>query len=92
MSCLTAAQITKIKAEIAKLDELIEAYEDSLLAAAPGSRIKEYRLDTGEGSQKTENLNPRELSKLLEDLRSQRSRLESRLSRTGIVSFNLRRR
>ena len=92
MACLTTAQITQLKAEIAKLDTLIDAYEDELLAAASGSRIQEYRFDSGDGSQKVINYNPRMLNNLIEDLKSQRNRLQGKLSKTGLIAVNLRRR
>jgi hypothetical protein len=92
MGCLTTAKRAEIQAQIDKLDILIAAYDATLLAAATGGEIEEYRFDSGDGSQKAIRRDPNSLNKLLETLQSRRNRLQGELDGTGIVSMKLRRK
>ena len=90
MSCLSItrrAEITaQIIAETSRLVLLEEAYGQSLSGG-----IKEYRFDSGEGSQRTERHSPKELSDLIESTERRIDFLNRKLNGTNIVNLNLRR-
>jgi hypothetical protein len=92
MGCLSSAQVTRIKAAIAKLDELIAAAEASLLTAIENSEIETYRFDSGDGSQRADRRNPQEINDLIDDLAARRDRLQRKLDGTSNVTLNWRRR
>jgi len=89
MSYLTAAQIARIKARItvkeAALAGLDAAYTDAQ------TKIKEYRFDSGEGSQRVMHRDLAEFSRQIAVLESEIDALYRRLDGTGVVNMGLRR-
>lgn len=90
MACILSSTRTRLIARIAKNEELLEKAETALSNAL--NHIKEFRLDTGEGSQKTEYKDPRQLQQIIDSLESSIERDYRRLNGTGIVNMNLRRK
>ena len=89
MAFLTVAQKKRIKKRIAAKEAALTALDAAYLEAS--TEIKEYRFDSGEGSQRVAYRN-------LDDLRNQISALEAeidalyrKLSGTGVVNMSLRR-
>lgn len=92
MGCLSSAEVTRIKAEIAKLDLQIEAIEAAYLAALPNAEVEEYAFNSGDGRQSAIRRKPKELRLEIEALQASRMRLQRRLDGTLNVNMNLRRR
>ena len=91
MTCLTSAEEAVIEAKIEKLNALIDAAEIALLASVTNSEIEEYRLDTGDGSQKAIRRDPNAIEKLIQSLTSRRDRLIRELAGTLNVVMKFRR-
>ncbi len=92
MSCLSSAQITAIKAEIAEIDTLLVAINTAYLSSLGNAEVEEYRFNSGDGNQSAIRRSPKELRVEMENLKSRKSRLERELSGTSNVNMNLRRR
>jgi hypothetical protein len=92
MGCLSPSEVAKIKAAIVKLDALIDACYDSLLTGIENAEIERYRFDSGEGSQRADRRDPRQINDLLDDLTSKRDRLARKLAGTSNATMNWRRR
>jgi hypothetical protein len=90
MSCINSNTAARIRARIIKNEALLEKAEAAL--ALSFTHIKEYRLDTGEGSQKTEYKDPRQLQQVIDSIESSLERDYRRLNGTGLVNMNLRRK
>lgn len=89
MAFIPAELRTLLNARIAAIDARLTLL---LSATAPLEGIKEYRLDTGEGSQRTEYFTPKELGLEIDRLWRERDSITGRLAGTGLVNMNLRRK
>lgn len=92
MSCLTSAQITAIKAEIAELEILLTAINAAYLSSLGNAEIAEYRFNSGDGNQMAIRRSPKQLRVEWENLKSSKAALERQLAGTSNVNMNLRRR
>lgn len=92
MSYLPADERSRILAEIAAKEEQLTAANAAYLRALSGSDVQSYRFDSGEGSQSASRRKPKEIADEIEALEAGLSRLRRRLSGTGVVNLNLRRR
>jgi hypothetical protein len=92
MGCLRPEQRAAIEAQIVKIDALIAAGEDALLEAITNSEIETYRFDSGDGSQRTDRRDPRQINDLIDDLTARRNRLQRKLDGTMNVTMTFRRR
>ncbi len=82
LRALLEARIVAIDARLTKL----------LAADSPLDGVKEFRLDTGEGSQRTEYFTPKELGLEIDRLWRVRDSIDRRLNGTGVININLRRK
>lgn len=90
MAFFTASRKSALEARLAKkqaqLDKLYEAYDDA------SDNIKEYRFDSGAGSQRTEYRDLKDISVEIERLEKQIDALTRKLLGIGVVNINLRRK
>jgi hypothetical protein len=90
MAFLTSSRKSRIQSRIATkesaLTKAYEAYDAALV------EVKEYRFDSGEGSQRAENRDLKEFTKAISILEREIEHLYGQLNGTGIVKMNLRRR
>lgn len=87
---LTTAQIARIQARIDRYEAMRDALDETLLAVS-GRKLKEYRLDTGEGAQRGEL---QEIQHLMNQFSFLESRIESlydELAGRGVTNTVLRR-
>ena len=91
MGCLTSTKRAILQARIDKLDEQIDALETALDGAIVTMGVEDFRFDSGDGSQRQTNRNPKEINDLLDDLNARRDRYQRILDGTGVVSIGLRR-
>lgn len=92
MGCLSSAERAAIQAQIDKIDELIVAGEEALLSALENSEIERYRFDSGDGSQRADRRDPRQINELIDNLNARRNRLVRKLNGTLNVTMVFRRR
>lgn len=90
MAHFTSANIARIEARIAAKEAALALADTAYDAALV--EIKEYRLDTGEGSQRAENRDLKEFSKAINILEREIEHLYRKLQGRGITTVNLRRR
>ncbi|MBW2560994.1 MAG: hypothetical protein JRE40_09085 [Deltaproteobacteria bacterium] len=64
----------------------------ALLSAITTGGIKEFRIDTGEASERVEYRPPMELEKLIDTLERRRTHCLQQLGGTGLVYLNQRRK
>ena len=88
---LTAANQTKIKADIALIDTQLAA-ANATYTALLGDGIASYRFDSGEGSQQTKKRKLSELQETIEYLDTKRESLIEKLNCSSLVNINLSRR
>ncbi len=90
MAFFTANRKTALEARLAKkqaqLDKLYEAYDDA------SDNVKEYRFDSGEGSQRTEYRDLKDISTEIVRLEKEIDALIRKISGIGVVNMNLRRK
>lgn len=91
MSCLTSTKRARILAQITKLESQLEITNDALDSAL-STDVKEYRIDTGEGSQRVEYKSPSELRQNIDWIESRLDYLYRRLNGSGLSNLNLRRK
>ena len=91
MTCLPAATRARILANIAKYEAMLDTAVSAMANAVAGG-IKEYRFDSGEGSQRTEYQTPEQLTKHIEWLEARIAGLYRRLRGAGLSNLNLRRK
>ena len=89
MAFISSALQTRLEARLAAKETRLAAL---YAADGPLDGIKEYRIDTGEGSQRTEYFTPKELEQAIDILERQIDALYRKLSGKGLVNMNLRRR
>lgn len=89
MARLPSATRTRILARITTYELLLEQAQDNLAAS---TEIKEYRFDSGEGSQRTAFHDPGKLLKNIRSIERILNSLYARLNCTGIANMNLRRK
>lgn len=90
MACILPSTRARIVARIAKNETLLAEAEEALSSSL--TPYKEYRFDSGEGSQKTEYKDPRQLKQIIDSLEAQIEADYRRLNGTGVVNINLRRK
>ena len=90
MICISATKRTNILNQIAKKEAQLLKLEEALDDASTG--VKEYRFDSGEGSQRTIRHSPAELIRAIEVMESKIAALYRRLNGTGLVDMNMRRK
>jgi uncharacterized protein YceH (UPF0502 family) len=91
MTCINSSTRTRLLARLAKREAsliIAEAAYDELLA----NNVEMYRLDTTEGEQTTKRRKVADLKSQIDALESEIDNIRRRLSGTGIVNMNLRRR
>ncbi len=90
MAFFTASRKSALEARLAKkeaqLEKLYVAYDDA------SDNVKEYRFDSGEGSQRTEYRDLKDISAEITRLEKEIDFLTRKLSGLGIVNMNLRRK
>lgn len=90
MACINTSTRARLIASLAKKEAQLlkaeEAYDDALTS------IKEYRFDSGEGSQRTEYRSVNELKTTIDALETEIEAIHRRLNGTGLVNINLRRK
>jgi multidrug resistance efflux pump len=90
MACITQSTRTRLEARLAvKEAQLAEA--DTAYSAAL-TEVKEYRLNTGEGTQQMEYRDLKGLEDTITRLEAQIEAIYRRLSGKGLVNFTLRRK
>jgi hypothetical protein len=87
---MLASTRARIVARIARNEALLAEAETALSGTL--TPYREYRFDSGEGSQKTEYKDPRQLKDIIDSLEAQIEADYRRLNGTGIVNMNLRRK
>jgi hypothetical protein len=92
MAVLSSAERARIVARISTIDAQIAAAETALDDAITTGGVKEFRLDTGEGSQRMVYRDPADLDKLIYRLQVRRTHLQQRLDGTGLLNVNMRRK
>ena len=92
MAVLSSAERTRIIARIAAIDAQITAAETAFVDSLATGGVSEFRLDTGEGSQRMVYRSPDELRKLIDHLITARDHFQQRLSGTGVCIVNMRRK
>lgn len=92
MSCITSTQRAIIQARLDKKEAQLSALNDAYDESIENFGIKSFKFDSGEGSQSTTFRGPEEISREINRLETEINRLRRRLSGTGIVNLNLRRR
>lgn len=90
MAYLVTSLITQINERITKKQTQLAAADLALDAAI--TEIESYKFDSGEGNQTTKYRKIEELQNLINSLEKQIESLQRRLSGTGIVNINLRRK
>lgn len=91
MSCLTTSRRAEILARISKLEAQLVIANDTLDSGL-STDIREYRFDSGEGSQRVEYKTFDEMTKIVDWLESRIDYLRRKLNGTGLLSMNLRRK
>lgn len=81
-----AALETRLAKKKSQLEKLYEAYDDA------SDNVKEYRFDSGEGSQRAEYRDLKDISAEITRLEKEIDALIRKLSGVGIVNMNLRRK
>ncbi len=90
MVCLSSTRITEINAIITNLEAALAvawaSYTETLNPA------QDYRIDTGEGSQRVKRRDPTEMFNQIQALQRQIDYWNAKLNGTGIKKMNLRRK
>ncbi len=90
MAFYTANRKTALEERLAKkqsqLEKLYEVYDDA------SDKTKEYRFDSGEGSQRAEYRDLKDISAEIVRLEKEIDALIRKLSGIGVVNMNLRRK
>ena len=92
MPCLPAARRTQLLARYNQITQQLVALNAAYDAAVQNSEVKEYRFDSGEGSQRTERRSPQELWDLIEEMEAAQDRIYRKLYGQALVNMNLRRK
>ena len=92
MSYLPSSIRARIQASIDAKEAELTAARASYLSALESGDTESYMLDTREGKQSTTLRSPSVLRKEIQALESDLNRLYNRLSGSGIVNMNLRRK
>jgi hypothetical protein len=90
MAQLMTSRQARITAEIADLEALKTSYKTMLLTAS-ASDAKEYRVDSGEGSQRKEAKNDAEIREIIRKISGEIEWLYAKLEGRGLGNMNLRR-
>lgn len=90
MACINPRTRARLIANLAKKESQLAKAEIAYEALL--TEIKEYRFDSGEGSQRTEYRSTAELETAIDRLEKQIEDIHRRLSGTGVVNINLRRK
>lgn len=89
MAFLSTEIKTKLEARKARIEAQLDVAYDALLQ---NGDTKEYRIDTGGGSQRVEYTDAKGMLKIIDILERTLSSVCNRLDGTGVVNINLRRR
>lgn len=92
MSCLSSTVRARITATLNKKLALLAILENAYEGMLSNIGVERYRFDSGEAAQWATMRKPGDVSKEIDRLESQISRLYRQLEGTGIVNMNLRRR
>ena len=93
MSCLSAQQISEKRADLLRwethLSNLDTAFAGGLVEAGG---IRQYRFDSGEGSQQVSYYKPNEMMDSIRFAEGRVNRLRRELRGSGVITANMRRR
>lgn len=92
MAYLSPSQTARIQATLSIKEAQLSAAQAAYLKALESGDTESYLFDSREGKQSTTLRSPSVLSKEIRQLESEIERLYRRLSGTGLVNMNLRRR
>jgi hypothetical protein len=92
MSYLDPTTRASLNAQLTAINGQLTAANAAYLAALENSEISTYRFESGEGTNQVTRRDPASIFNQILLLESRKRRIESRLSGTGIVNLNLRRR
>lgn len=81
MSCCITDNSEYLAARITRTEELIEAYEDAILALSTGAQM--YHLDTGQTRQMVTKAQLAQMRTVLEGLENRRATLRARMCGAG---------
>lgn len=87
---LTTDRITRIEAQIARCEAMRDALDATILSVS-GRTLKEYRMDTGEGSQRGEVQDIQHLLDQYSFLESRIEHLYAKLAGRGVTNMRMRR-
>lgn len=91
MPCLNTSKRAAILARITKLKTQLVIANDTLDSGL-STDIREYRFDSGEGSQRVEYKTFKEMTAIVDWLESRIDYLTRKLNGTGLLNMNLRRK
>jgi hypothetical protein len=91
MSTLSAATITRLRAQLARLEAQLEAANTALDNLAI-QEIESYSLDTNEAKQSAKRWDALKLDELISRLEQRAEYIRQRLEGFGIMNLNVRRK
>ena len=92
MAYLSSSQITALQTRKTRLEAQIEALQDQLDSAISSATVESYRMDTSEGSMRTDRRDPASLQKHLDIAYRMLDAIDRRLNNTSNVNLNVRRK